>query len=373
MMGRRSLFEGLSLLVGSPVTPRPTFPDLDGLLREFIAPQAAQLDSDPDALRNAFQWLGSQNLLGLKVPVEWGGRNWKSVEIYRYTEQVARYSGALAFLQTQHQSAVGALAKSDNEALKTEYLRAAAGGEIGLGVGYSQLRRTQQPPVTASECTGGYLANGTVPWITGYGTFQHFILGAQLPDGRALLVLTPLSSSERDGGQLSFREPMQLAAMQSTQTVKATLSNWFVPDRRVIGIQPAGWIHTRDRLNPLSHSFFALGCARAGLDVLENAQKPEFPAIGNAYRILDRELTQCRTETYAALSGDGERSRLELRAWAIELAVRCAHAAVTASRGAANYSHHPAQRVYREALAFTVFGQNTDVMNATLEQITSGH
>ena len=169
---------------------------------------------------------------------------------------------------------------------------------------------------------------------------------------------------------------MQLAAMQSTQTVAATLSDYTIPSHLVIGIKPPNWIHARDRLNPLSHSFFALGCARAGLDVLEAAQNPQFPAISSAFQTLNRQLEDCRRATYDARCGKTGRSgetskRLELRARAIELAVRCTHAAVAASRGSANYSHHPAQRVYREALAFTVFGQNTDVMTATLDRIAS--
>jgi hypothetical protein len=61
---------------------------------------------------------------------------------------------------------------------------------------------------------------------------------------------------------------------------------------------------------------------------------------------------------------------VQLRAWAIDLAARIAHAAVTVSSGAANYSHHDAQRVYREALVFTVTGQTRAVMEATLERLT---
>jgi alkylation response protein AidB-like acyl-CoA dehydrogenase len=61
--------------------------------------------------------------------------------------------------------------------------------------------------------------------------------------------------------------------------------------------------------------------------------------------------------------------RLQLRAWAINLAVRCASAAVTVSSGAANYRYHAAQRVYREALVFTVSGQTTAVMEATLARL----
>ncbi|WP_041237645.1 hypothetical protein [Gloeothece citriformis] len=64
-----------------------------------------------------------------------------------------------------------------------------------------------------------------------------------------------------------------------------------------------------------------------------------------------------------------DEERLPLRAWAINLAGRCARAAVAVSSGAANGLDHPAGRVYREALLFTVTGQTTAVMEATLEQL----
>ncbi len=62
--------------------------------------------------------------------------------------------------------------------------------------------------------------------------------------------------------------------------------------------------------------------------------------------------------------------KYQLRAWAIDLAIRCAHAAVTASSGGANLSHHHAQRVDREALVFTVYGQTKGLMAATLNRLS---
>jgi kynurenine formamidase len=87
---------------------------------------------------------------------------------------------------------------------------------------------------------------------------------------------------------------------------------------------------------------------------------------------LKDELNDCRCRIRAALvdaSIDFQR-KLYLRAWAIDLATRIAHAAVTVSSGAANYMHNNAQRVYREALVFTVTGQTRDVMAATLKRLT---
>ena len=341
--------------------------DVDRLLQSSIAPQAAQLDKNLKALHQAFQELGRHNLLGLKVAPEWGGQGWDSRAVYQFTEQLARYSGALVFLQSQHQRCVQELWNSDNLSLKETYLKGAIAGRIGLGVGFSHLRRAQQP-VVAKETVDGYLFTGTVPWITGFGIFDHWMLAAQLPDGRAVFVLAPFHTIE---GSLNFSEPMELTALGSTQTVTATLQNWVAPEELVLDIKPAGWIQRADMGYPLTHNFFALGCAQAGLDILEKAQTFGLSEIGAAYKRLRNEVNQCRDATYRTLENPSE-TRLRLRAWAIELAVRCGHGAVIVSRGAANFAQHPAQRVYREALAFSVSGQSNRVMKASLERIIGG-
>ena len=343
----------------------PQISDVDHLLQTAIAPQAAQLDKDPKALHRAFKELGYHGLLGLKAASEWGGQNWDSRAVYQFTEQLARYSGALVFLQSQHQRCVQELANSDNRGLKETYLRDAIAGHIGLGVGFSHLRRAQQP-VTAKETAGGFVFNGTVPWITGFGIFKHWMLAAQLPDGRAVFVLAPFHAIK---DSLALSEPMELAALGSTQTVTATLQNWVAPEALVLDIKPAGWIQTADMGYPLTHNFFALGCAQAGLDIVKKAQSSGFSEIRAAYRRLCDEVNRCREATYKTLENPSE-ERLRLRAWAIELAVRCGHGAVIVSRGAANFAGHPAQRVYREALAFSVSGQSAGVMKASLERIT---
>jgi len=48
-------------------------------------------------------------------------------------------------LKTQHQSAGNAIANSDNESLKRDYLPLMGSGEILVGVGFSHLRRHGEP------------------------------------------------------------------------------------------------------------------------------------------------------------------------------------------------------------------------------------
>jgi len=53
----------------------------------------------------------------------------------------------------------------------------------------------------------------------------------------------------------------------------------------------------------------------------------------------------------------------------IELAMRAAHAASAASSGSANYLWHPAQRLLREAMFYTIQAQTFEVMDATLARL----
>lgn len=347
----------------------------ESYLRESVAPNASEIDDNSEALRDALKGMGDRSLLALRVPSIWGGAGVTEETYRRFQQLVSRYSGALAFLQTQHQSAADMLTSSGNEFLKRQYLPYMSKAQVLVGVGFSQLRRPNDPIVTAIPVKGGYQIDGTVPWVTGFGFFQDFIVGAMLPDRRAVYGIVPcISTLQADGGTIAFSEPMQLAAMASTNTVIATLSHWFLPEESVVFLKPAGAIHESDKKNVLHHGFFALGCARAGLDILEAAYlTKQLPFIKLAFESLNDEVTRCNTAMMQALSPDVQswEERLQLRVRAINLAVRCAHAAVTVSGGAANYKHHPAQRVYREALVFTVSGQTTAVMEATLKRLVS--
>jgi alkylation response protein AidB-like acyl-CoA dehydrogenase len=334
-------------------------------LQQAIAPRANVIDFQGEELKVALQDLGDRNLLALRVPKCWGGADLDFPTFSAFQELVARYSGALAFLQTQHQSAGAIIAKSKNESLKRAYLPLMGSGAKGVGIGFSHLRRETNPPLKAIAVENGYRLHGHIPWLTGWDIFQDVLIAGLLPDGQAVYGIIPFSDQEN----LKFSTPMPLAAMSSTNTVSAELIDWFLPDESVVSIQPARAIHQNDRNNVLNHSSFALGCAQAGLDVVESVrQQKAFVAIASAQAKLEQELAECRAMIYGATERSFE-EKLQWRAISIDLAVRCAHAAVIVSSGAANSLMHPAQRIYREALVFSVGGQTSAVLEASLKQI----
>lgn len=338
-------------------------------LREQVAPVANRLDHDSDALAEALRGLGACGALALKRPEAFGGPQLAEREFRTFQEEVARASGALAFLQTQHQSAVGLIAKGSNETLKAETLPHTHNGDRLIGIGFSQLRRAGEPLLRATEESGGYKIEGHIPWVTGLGFFAEALIGAQLADGRAVFGLIPFE--KRPG--LSFSAPMRLAAMESARTVTADLVNWWMPMDKVVDVKPAGWILRNDRINITLQGFFALGCARGGVDVIEQEfSKRQISAMRNAADALSQEINACRDQLFVAQEAceDTTEEKLQLRAWAIDLAVRCAHAAVASAGGAANSADHPAQRLYREALVYTVSAQTPGIQAATLERLT---
>lgn len=341
----------------------------ESYLKECIVPRAEIIDSDSEALKIALVGLENRSLLALRVPQKWGGADIPPEIFYQYQELTARYSGALSFLQTQHHSATAMIASSDNEMLKSRYLGPIAQKELRLGVGFSHLRRSGNPAVTATPAKDGYLLSGNVPWITGFGLFQKFIVAAVLPDNRAVFGVLPFANIDREYGKIAVSEIMPLIAMNSTNTVTATLDNWLLHESEIIAVKPVGWIAENDSKNILNFVPGTFGCIRAGLDVISAAAtSKDSPAIAAAYGKLEQKLDRLK-QHFLQSQHSSKAEQLALRAEAIDLAVRCGHAAVVVSSGAANGTLHPAGRVYREALVYTVSGQTKDVMVATLDRI----
>jgi len=337
---------------------------------EHVKPYAELIDQDPGALKLAFDKMCVQELMALRRPAKYGGPEISEKGFRTFQEMSARYSGALSFLTTQHQSAVSMLARSDNESLKNDYLPKMANGEVTAGIGFSQLRRPGPPVMRAESCDGGYLLNGQVPWITGYTFYKEFLIGATLPDGHTVFGFVPLESTH----EIKLGEVMRLAALESPQTVSAEITNYHLPEGKVVFVKRPDWAKKNDMINIVLQGHFALGCAQAGIDCVRAAfEKKGLSFVDEAANALEKEVEECRkaaAKVPVGMDSEITKEKLELRAWAIDLAVRCGHGAVTSWSGAANSVWHPAQRIYREALVYTVSAQTSDIMQATLERLT---
>lgn len=341
----------------------------ESFLFEHVRPIAETIDQNLDALLGILKKMGDERILGLRVPKEYGGAGLSPTEFRRFQETCSRCSGSLAFLQTQHQSGCNFISQTDKEPLKSDLLPKLAAGELTVGIAFSQLRRKGPPVLTACETDGGFLISGLAPWVTGWQIFDKCITAAALPSGDSLWFVHDLRESESQ----KAGEVMNLAAMEIVQTVAITFSDFFVPNSDVLYTRPPGWIHDSDMINLALQSPFALGCAQGAVDLLQKlADEKKIASMISAGEALQSELSAIRDEAYSAMEDKEDHQRsLRARAAAIEIMGRCAHAAVIASSGAGNSMKHAAQRIYREAIVFSVSAQTEPILSASLEKLVN--
>ncbi|MDJ1180007.1 acyl-CoA/acyl-ACP dehydrogenase [Roseofilum sp. BLCC_M91] len=349
----------------------PTSFNLWQLTEDYLetAPNPEAMEEKTESLGQGLAGLGGRSLLGLNIPAQWSGIEVSPGDYFGFLERLTRYSGTLAFTQIQHQTAGSFIAGGENESLKRDYLPKMRSGERLIGVSYAHVSR-DKPTLEATNVDGGYRLSGYLPWITGWNLFQEAVIAARLPDGHILFALIPLVSSVR--GDLRFSPPMALAAMASTNTVSAQCDRYFIADRQVVAIRSPDWIANKDRNSVLDPTFPLLGLARASLDLVEKASQKQTEIVPHSVALSDR-LEDCRQQIYRAkeqqhLSLEQE---VQLRAQAIALTHECTLAAILVSRGRANQTDHPGQRIYREALVLSVIRHTNAVMEATLQYLVS--
>jgi alkylation response protein AidB-like acyl-CoA dehydrogenase len=260
------------------------------------------------------------------------------------------------------------IATGENEPLKEELLPRFARGEILCGVAFSHLRRPGAPILRVSQEGDEYLFQGTAPWFTGWGVMDQVILAGTLSDGRFLYVAAPLTMGET----LEASAPMRLCAMNASGTVVLHCRGFRVPADRKIKIITREQMTANDLGAILGVTPQPFGVTRASIRLLRSlVTTRSLPVVTRTADALEKELAAVRREVSAWIDRSQEEeyksAALRVRAWAIELGVRAAHAAVAAAGGSANNRDQTAQRLFREAMFYTLTAQTKDVQTATLE------
>lgn len=351
-----------------------------------LGPRAQQTDQGDGPDRDNFQALADAGLFGLAIPREYGGLDASGTTQREITELLASYCGVTTFTQAQHHGPSRMIVNGPNAELKRRLLPDLAAGRMLCAISFAHLRRPGPPVLTATPVPGGYRLNGTAPWVTGWGVMNQVVFGATLPDERFVYVWSPGDRADfpdlftdngpedDEWGTLRASTPLPLCAMNASATVTLTCEDWFVPAAHWLAESDRETLRRNDRNGVLGATAMPLGCAAASVRLLcETAEKRGIPAVVRASESLGAEWREARSQVLAwngrSAEPDFFANAVRIRAWCIELAVRAAHAAVTASSGAANTLTHPAQRLLREAMFYTIQAQTHEVMDATLSRL----
>ena len=333
-------------------------------------PIANVVDQSPIPPVANIRLLADNGLLGLSTPKECGGIGAPPAIIRNYTEILAAACGTTTFIQGQHQSGCTLISNGRNDALKAELLPLFASGHRILGVAFAHVRRPGPPMLRVSEVEGGYIFDGSAAWFTGWGVMTDVLMAGTLPNGDFVYVVIELLQ----GDALVASAPMKLASMNASGTVSLQCKSLFVPRHRTVKVISPENMSASDSLAVLSVTSQIFGVTEASLSLLrEIFSRRETPEIGSVIIAIEQELATARSRVdywrNATEMEDYYQRALDVRAACIEMGVRSAQAALTASGGSANQLDHSAQRLFREAMFYTLTAQTNDVRSATLNRL----
>ena len=346
------------------------------LADEFLRPQAMNADRSDvrGPVADNIDRLGIAGLFGLGIAPEYGGLGSDEVTRHEYTEILASACGVTAFTQQQLQVGIKFVAEADNRPLKKQLLPELAAGRLHCGIALSHLRRSGPPAVRATAVDGGYLVNGSIPWITGWALLDGFVLGTALEDGSHLFAYV---DKPHGLSALTVSDPLDLIIMAASDTVEIEVRDLFIPEEFVLSCRPAAELMRADHRTLTTHAALPLGCARGCAGRLrELAQKPGRESLSDTAFALTLEIDACRREALTwncdcVAHAEYKTYALRARAGANVLALRAAHALVVATGGSAHLRSAAPQRLLREAQFYSTAVQTPDVQASTLDQLIS--
>ena len=315
------------------------------LAEEVLFPAARATDTAPRVPEAQLQLLARAGLFGVSGPPEFGGLGLAGLELAELVEVLASGCLSTAFVWIQHHGAVQALAATPDSPLARGWLADLCAGRRRTGLALGGLRPGPSQ-LRARPVNGGWLLDGVVPWVTGWGLVDALLTLVLSPDQERLSLL--VDAAPADSIAVA---PQRLVAANASCTVELLFRSHFVARERLVASEPYTPLPAHDG-GGRSNGSLALGVARRCTALIGPSA-------------LDAELRARR----AQLDSSDELSLALARAAAVELAGRASAALIAHTGSRAIRSGEHAERLAREALFLLVFGSRPAIRAALLEKL----
>ena len=190
------------------------------------------------------------------------------------------------------------------------------------------------------------------------------------------LLLPAGASGQPLAAGMTLGEPLQLLAMGGTHTRPLRLEGVELPGSQVLFVDDFTQWRAADACKVCRVSPMVFGCIRGAIADLHRLGSSRGDAtITTLAHALARECRELRRRAYALMdSSDADSPELrpqhrQLRAQALQLAMRSAQATLIAQAGAAMHSGSAAERRLREASFLLVQAQTSESQRASLDRL----
>jgi alkylation response protein AidB-like acyl-CoA dehydrogenase len=205
----------------------------------------------------------------------------------RAMSEVSRVCGATGFMVWCHEVCGVYMEQSGNPALMGEVLerhnRGVTLGATGMSNPMKTFAGIETFLLHARRADGGYIVNGTLPWVSNLGPDHYFGAVADVPDAAGTVQSEIMFLIRCDAAGVELRNCPSFSAMEGTNTWAVRLSNYFVgademiadPVRPFIGRIRAAFI--------LLQTGMGLGVAQGAIDSMWKVER----TLGHVNEFLD--------------------------------------------------------------------------------------
>ncbi|WP_337245359.1 acyl-CoA dehydrogenase family protein [Luteimonas sp. gir] len=362
------------------------------IAREKIAPSAEHFDRTGEFPLENIRLLGENGLMGIEVPVEYGGAGMDPIAYVLAMIEIAAGDAAHSTIMSVNNSLFcnGVLTHGTEDQKRTYVSAIAEGREIGA---FALTEPQSGSDATAMRCRavkqadGSFVVNGKKSWITSGPVAKYFVLFAMTePDKGARGVTAFLVDGERAGFHRGKTEPK--LGIRASATCEIEFQDYVVQPDEVLGEEGQGFKIAMGVLDAgrIGIASQAIGIARAAYEATI-AYVKERKAFGQpigAFQMTQAKIADMKCRLDAALlltlraawtKGQGQRFGNEAaiaKLTASETAMWITHQALQIHGGMGYSKEMPIERYFRDAKITEIYEGTSEIQRLVIARNETG-
>ena len=373
---------------------------IQSIARDFaqkrIAPVAAEFDQSGKFPLDNIREMGQLGLMGIEVPVEYGGAGMDSIAYVLAMIEIAAADCAHSTIMSVNNTLYcNGLLKFGNEAQKRKYVTPIASGEA---IGAFALTEPQSgSDATAMRCRavqqddGGFVIDGKKSWITSGPEARYILLFAMSdPDKQARGITAFMIDTQREGFACGKTEPK--LGIRASATCEIEFSGYRAqPDEMVgevgHGFKIAMGVLDAGRIGIASQ---AVGLARAAYEAsLEySRERKAFGQSIGSFQMIQQKIAdmKCKLDASLYLTLRAAWAKQQAQANGGRFSTEASVAKLTASESAMWITHHavqihggmgysremPLERYFRDAKITEIYEGTSEIQRMVIARNETG-
>ncbi|KQC11741.1 MAG: acyl-CoA dehydrogenase [Smithella sp. SDB] len=352
--------------------------------RKELEPEAARRDKEEIFPLEVVKKMGQLGLLGMMVPVEYGGVGASAVSYCLALQEIAYSCASTAVTMSVANLSTEPLLKFGNEDQKIKYLFKLAQGEMLGCFALTEPAAGSDPgslSIRAEDKGGYYLINGTKVFIT-HGQYADIVnlITRTGPDKGSKGLSAFIVEKDTPGFSIGTREDKM--GLRASNTVELIFDDCRIPKENLLGKEGLGFKIAMTALDSgrIGIASQALGITRACLDesIKYARERKQFGKTISSFQAIQWMIADMATGLEAAnlltLSAAWKKDRKMpftkeasmAKLFASELANKSAYLALQIHGGYGYLKDFKVERLYRDARATSIYEGTSEIQRLVI-------